>query len=85
MDMLRSYITISLRNLQSQKVSSFINIFGLAIGMACCMLIGLYIREESRYDQHWQDSELLYRVANEVFAGDSHVKSATLAAPIAPF
>jgi putative ABC transport system permease protein len=84
MDMIRSYITISLRNLRSQKVSSFINIFGLAIGMACCMLIGLYIREESSYDQHWQDSEQLYRVANEVFAGDSHVKSATLAAPIAP-
>lgn len=82
-DMFSNYLKIALRNFWNQKVSSFINVFGLAVGMACCVLIGLYIRDENRYDRHWRDSDRIYRVAAEVFFGDKHLKGATLAAPIA--
>ena len=81
--MLRNYFKIAVRNLWTHRATSFINIFGLAVAMACCVLIGLYIRHENGYDRHWQHSGQLYRMANEVFAGDNHVKWPALAAPLA--
>ena len=49
-DMLKNYLTISLRNLRRQKGYAFINIVGLAIGLAFCALISLYVRDELTYD-----------------------------------
>ncbi len=81
--MLRNYLKVALRSLWHHKASSLINVLGLALGFACCLLITLYIREESRYDRHWQDAGQVYRLANEVFFGDQHTKSAVLGAPVA--
>lgn len=50
--MLKNYFRIALRSLSKNKVSSFINIAGLAVGMAVAMLIGLWIWDELSYDQH---------------------------------
>ena len=50
--MLRSYLTIAFRNLTKNKVYSFINIFGLAAGMAVALLIGLWIQDELSYDTY---------------------------------
>jgi putative ABC transport system permease protein len=44
--MLKNYLKIAFRNLFKNKVYSFINIIGLAVGIACCMLIGLYVYNE---------------------------------------
>ncbi len=82
-DMLRNYWNIARRNLLKHKASSLINLLGLSTGMACCLLIGLFIRAETRYDRQWQDHEQLYRVANEVYFGDQRTPSALLAAPVA--
>ena len=82
-DMLRNYWNIALRSLLKHKASSGINLLGLSTGMACCLLIGLFIREETRYDRQWQDHGQLYRVANHVHFGDQSVASAVLAAPVA--
>lgn len=60
--MLRNYLKIAWRNLINNKVFSFINIFGLAVGLATCLLIMLYIFDELSYDKHHKDKDQLYRV-----------------------
>lgn len=60
--MLANYITIALRNLRKNKFFTLLNITGLAVGLACCMLIALYIYEETHYDRHHARAGDLYRV-----------------------
>ncbi|AKD57617.1 ABC transporter permease [Spirosoma radiotolerans] len=63
--MLHNYLKIALRNLAKHKANTAINIAGLAIGMACCLLIVLYVADELSYDQHWSNGERVYRMALE--------------------
>ena len=67
--MLKSYLTIALRNLKRHKIYSFINISGLAIGMACCVLILLWISDEIRYDRYHEQNKNLYRILNDLNYG----------------
>ena len=60
--MLINYLKIALRNLLRHKAYTFINIAGLAVGMACCALILLYIRDELSYDRFHRRAERIYRV-----------------------
>lgn len=60
--MLRNYIKIAIRNLRRNKGYSFINIAGLAIGMACCLLILLYVKDELSYDGFHQNKDRIYRI-----------------------
>jgi hypothetical protein len=48
--MFRSYLTTALRHLWGAPGFTFINVLGLAVGMACCLLIGLYVQYELRYN-----------------------------------
>ena len=50
-DMLQNYVKIALRNLVRNKTYSGINIIGLALGLACCTAIGLYVLDELQYDR----------------------------------
>ena len=63
--MLRNYLKIAFRNLEKHKVNTGINIAGLAIGMACCLLIVMYVSDELSYDQHWPNGNRIYRMALE--------------------
>ncbi len=56
LDMLRNYLKIALRNMNRHKGYSFINMAGLAIGMACCILILLYVTDELSYDRFHTNS-----------------------------
>ena len=49
--MLKNYLKIAWRNIRKNKAFSFINIFGLAIGMACAGLIFLWVEDELSYDK----------------------------------
>ena len=60
--MLRNYLKIALRNLFHNKVFSFINIAGLSIGLACCMLIVLYTKDEVSYDRFHKNVNNIYRI-----------------------
>jgi putative ABC transport system permease protein len=60
--MLLNYIKVALRNLWRHKAYSFINIFGLSIGLATCLLLLLYIFDEISIDKHHQDGDRVYRV-----------------------
>ena len=52
--MLKNYLKIAFRNLWKQKIYSFINILGLAVGMAACLLIYLFIDNELGFDRFHQ-------------------------------
>ena len=67
--MFKNYLTIALRYLKRHKIYSFINISSLAIGMACCILILLWIDDEIRYDRFHEQTENLYRVVNDLNFG----------------
>jgi putative ABC transport system permease protein len=64
--MLRNYLKIALRNFQRHKGYSFINIAGFAIGMACCLLILIYVRHELSYDRYHKDVERIYRIVIDI-------------------
>jgi putative ABC transport system permease protein len=60
--MFRNYLAIALRNIVRHKLYSFINIAGLAVGLACLILIMLFVRDELSYDKWIAGSDKLYRV-----------------------
>lgn len=74
--MLKNYFNITLRNLAKQKVYAFINIFSLAIGIAFCALIFLYVRDELTYDHFHEQADRIYRVSDVRFSADGGVESA---------
>ncbi|MCU0447078.1 MAG: ABC transporter permease [Microscillaceae bacterium] len=81
--MLKNYLKIAFRNLWNNKIYSFINLSGLALGITCCMLILLLIRHELSYDLHHPQAEQLYRVTTELGKDDEIFKSATTPPPLA--
>ncbi len=60
--MLKNYCKITLRNLRRNGVISAINIFGLAIGLATCLLIAAYVRDETHFDRYATRAKDIYRV-----------------------
>src|SRR5258708_25900642 len=60
--MFRNYLIVALRNLVRHKLYSFINIAGLAVGLACLILIILFVRDELSYDTWVPGSDKLYRI-----------------------
>jgi putative ABC transport system permease protein len=62
--MWRNYLTVGLRALAKNRTYAFINIFGLAIGMAACLMILLFVRYEMSYDKWLPNSERIYQVQN---------------------
>jgi putative ABC transport system permease protein len=60
--MFKNYLKTAVRNLLRNKVYSFINIAGLSLGLACCMLIFLYSKDEVSYDRFHKNKENIYRI-----------------------
>jgi len=84
--MLVQHLKFALRHLKGSLFYSTINIVGLSIGLACCLLILLYVRFETSYDTQWQNSERLYRISREYFPlqGARARLPAQANAPVAP-
>jgi putative ABC transport system permease protein len=68
--MVKSYFKIAVRNLLRNKVFSFINVAGLSIGLACCMLILLYTKDEATFDGFHEKKHNLYRLTCKVTEQD---------------
>ena len=68
--MFKNYLKISWRNLIQNKVYSFINITGLAIGLAVCMLIVLYVGHEYSYDRFHKNAERIFSVKSKIKLGN---------------
>lgn len=60
--MFKNYLKITWRHIKKNKVYSFINIMGLAIGMACCILISLWVKDELSFDRFHEKADHIYRV-----------------------
>ncbi|MGB5005782.1 MAG: ABC transporter permease, partial [Ferruginibacter sp.] len=67
--MIKNYFKIAFRNLWKNKGYSAINIFGLAVGLAGCLLITLYVTDELSYDRHFKNAERIYRINSDIRFG----------------
>ncbi|HYE56277.1 MAG TPA: ABC transporter permease, partial [Chitinophagaceae bacterium] len=81
--MLRNYLKIAWRNLMKNKTFSFINVFGLAIGLTCCMLITLYIHHELSYDANHKNASRIYEVGTIFVKNGKEDKRGSTPAPMA--
>lgn len=81
--MIRSYFKVTYRNLLRQKTFAFINIFGLALGLACSILVGLYVKHEYSYDNFHKDADRLYRVTLDFKMGTNTMEGPLSPAPMA--
>ncbi|HEY4337833.1 MAG TPA: ABC transporter permease, partial [Puia sp.] len=76
--MLTNFLKIAWRNLMKSKIFSFINIFGLAAGLTCCMLISIYLLHETSYDRYQKDVHQLYQMETTFqFQGKEQVMPAS--------
>lgn len=82
--MLQNYIKITFRNLWRNKGYSFINIFGLAVGLASCIIILMYVKHELSYDQHHEHADRIYRVTSHIDFAGNYLELASGPAPMGP-
>ncbi len=82
--MLRNYIQVAIRNLSKRKGYAFINILGLAIGVACCLLIAVYVFNELSYDRFHTKADRIYRVTQTTTTSAKEEKGASTPFPVAP-
>jgi putative ABC transport system permease protein len=83
--MLRNFLKIAVRNLLRYKFFSFINIFGLSIGIACCTVIFLFVEDELSYDRQHENADRIYRVVKDFVNDDgSSLPDATTPPALAP-
>lgn len=82
--MFKSYFTIAWRNLLKRKSFSLVNIFGLATGIAACLLIFIYIRHELTFDQYNKKANRIARITATLHAPESDISVAPTPALLAP-
>ncbi len=82
--MFRNYVKIALRNLWKNRVYSGINVFGLAIGLATCLLITLYVADELSYDRYHERADRIYRVVHHASWNEGKLNLAPTSAPYGP-
>ncbi len=81
--MIKTYFKIAWNNLKKNKVFSFINILGLSVGLASCMLISLYILNEISYDRYQQNGDHIYQVGTTFIQQGKETKMPNTPAPLA--
>jgi putative ABC transport system permease protein len=82
--MLRNYFKIALRNIRRNKVYSLINIAGLAIGMACCILIAMWVVDELSFDRYHENADRIYRVGHVLTLGGTSRSAPLVSLPMVP-
>ena len=82
--MLRNYIKIALRNLLKYKGYTFINVFGLALGLVTCLFILQFIQDEKAYDQFHEKGDQIYQAGMRGVIGGQFMEIATTGTPMGP-
>jgi len=82
--MLRNYLKVAIRNLFKHKAYSFINIFGLALGMASAVLIMLFVRYERSFDRFHENADRIQRVAVRALIGNTKIRQTFTPAILTP-
>ena len=74
--MFQNYLSVAVRNLRRHPAYSLINVAGLAIGMATCILILMYIQDELSYDRYHPHADRVYRIVDDIESGGQTVQTA---------
>ncbi len=80
--MLKNYFYVALRNIKKYKAFSFINVIGLAVGVACCTIIFLFVKNELSYDTFNKNADRIYRVRLKARLNDNDLNAATSPSPL---
>ncbi|HMB94015.1 MAG TPA: ABC transporter permease [Rhodothermales bacterium] len=82
--MLRNYLKVALRTLSRHRLFSFVNVVGLGLGMACCLLLLLFVRHELAFDRQVPDAERVYRVTYHATNSNDYARVPPPIAPLMP-
>ncbi len=82
--MFKNYLKVALRNLWKNKAFSAINIIGLATGLAVCLLIVLYVKDELSYDKYNKNADRIYRINADIYFNNTEANMAVAPDPLAP-
>jgi putative ABC transport system permease protein len=82
--MIRNYFVIATRNLLHSKLYSSINIVGLSIGIACCLLLTLFVLDELSFDKYNKDADQIFRVVNLQKEGSRYTNMALTQGVLGP-
>jgi len=82
--MIKSYLRTALRNIKLHKSYAIVNILGLSLGIACCVLIFSYVHHELNFDNYHQDAERIYRVEFYHHAQVGEFYSNSVSGPVGP-
>ena len=82
--MFKNYLKIAFRNIIKQKLYSIITVIGLAVGITCCLLIMLYVKQELSYDTFYPNTDNIYRIGHSVIRSTRTGVSAAAPTPLAP-
>lgn len=82
--MFKNHLKIAFRNIMKQKLYSFITVVGLAVGITCCLLIMLYVKQELSYDTFYPNADNIYRIGHTVIRPTRTSINAATPTPLAP-
>ena len=82
--MILNYLKIALRNLNRHRFYSLINILGLSLGLACCLMIFFHIQDEFSYDQFWDKKDRIYRMVHTGMRNGVPTESVSSPVPLGP-
>lgn len=82
--MIRNYFIIAWRNLKNNLMFSMLNVIGLSIGMACCLITALFAYQEFNYESHHEKADRIYRIVNRQVEGNKSTYVAFSQGPISP-
>ena len=80
----KNYILITLRTFSREKVYAIINVLGLSIALACCMILVLYVRSELSYDRHYLNHDRIARVVQEIVSNGQSLSIAIASPAVGP-
>jgi putative ABC transport system permease protein len=81
--MLKNYFTIALRSLKKHKFYTIINVLGLSVGVAICLIISLFVINELSYDKEFKNSDRIYRIHSDIIFGGTRWNTVLAPAPMA--
>jgi putative ABC transport system permease protein len=83
-DMLRNYLLVARRHMLRHKGFTFINVFGLTVGLTACLLITLYVLDELSYDRYAARADRIYRIVSKGRLGGNDLQHPFVGAPAGP-
>lgn len=81
--MVKNNLKVAYRSMMRHKFYSFLNLSGLAVSIAACILIAVYVKHETSYDNYHQDSDRVYRIASHLKFGNNEFRFPASPAPMA--